>query len=133
MTNRISKVLNALNFNSINRLSFQNDKKSVAVEFVDNHENIHKVEFSSVDTYFFLDENILDCFYENNERKEPITFFDGEQSEFIAVDEFEDGTVCERKIAQPNIILNTENASILMEAKKVTINGESYQLDKILN
>lgn len=133
MTKKISKLLSDLNFNSINKLSFQNEEKRVAVEFIDDKSKIHRVEFSNVDTYFFLDENLLEGLHETMGSKKPITFFDMGYGEFVAIDEFEDGTISEKTIAQPNVILNTDTASIVMEAKKVKINGISYQLDRFLN
>lgn len=132
MTKRVTEILNDLNLNRISKLSFQSEDKSVAVEFLDAQEQKHHVEFMSVDTYFFLDEKFLEALYEEN-GKQPITFFDAGYGEFVAVDEYEDGTSEETLLSQPNVILNTDEASILLEAKRVRINGESYPLMGVLN
>lgn len=133
MTKKITDILSQLNINSISKLSIENEQKRVSVEFVDQHAHTHCIEFSSVDTYFYLDEKMLDEVYAALGKKEPITLFDGSYGEFVAVDEYDDGSIEEHTLAQPNVILNTENASLLMEAKQVTINGESYQLNHVLN
>lgn len=133
LTKRITEILNELDLNRISRLSFQTEDKSVAVEFIDSKEQTHHVEFMSVDTYFFLDEQFLDTLYEENGGKQPITFFDAGYGEFVAVDEYEDGSSEETLLSQPNVILNTEEASILLEAKRVRINGESFHLGGVLN
>lgn len=133
MTKRVTEILNDLNLNRINKLSFQSEEKSVAVEFIDELDVIHQVEFMSVDTYFFLDEQFIDALYEEHGSKQPITFFDSGYGEFVAVDEFEDGSKEETLLSHPNVILNTEAASILLEAKRVRINGESYYLSGVLN
>ncbi len=133
MTKRVTEILNDLNLNRISKLSFQSEEKSVAVEFLDTSNTTHQVEFMSVDTYFFLDEKFLESMYLENGQKQPITFFDAGYGEFVAVDEFEDGTSAETLLSQPNVILNTDEASILIEAKRVRINGESYYLNNLLN
>jgi hypothetical protein len=132
LTKRVTEILNDLNLSRINKLSFLSEEKLVAVEFIDRQEVTHQVEFMSVDTYFFLDEKFLDALYEET-GKQPITFFDPGYGEFVAVDEYEDGTSEETLISQPNVILNTDAASILLEAKRVRINGESYHLSGLLN
>lgn len=133
MTKRVTEILNDLNLNRISKLSFQSEEKSVAVEFLDTSNTTHQVEFMSVDTYFFLDEKFLESMYQENGQKQPITFFDAGYGEFVAVDEFEDGSSEETLLSQPNVILNTDEASILIEAKRVRINGESYYLNNLLN
>ena len=133
MTKRVTEILNDLNLNRISKLSFQSEEKSVAVEFLDKSNITHQVEFMSVDTYFFLDEKFLESMYQENGQKQPITFFDAGYGEFVAVDEFEDGSSEETLLSQPNVILNTDEASILIEAKRVRINGESYFLNNLLN
>lgn len=133
MTKRVTEILNDLNLNRISKLSFQSEEKSVAVEFLDKSNITHQVEFMSVDTYFFLDEKFLESMYQENGQKQPITFFDAGYGEFVAVDEFEDGSSEETLLSQPNVILNTDEASILIEAKRVRINGESYYLNNLLN
>jgi len=133
LTKRVTEILNDLNLNRISKLSFQSEDKSVAVEFIDTLNMTHQVEFMSVDTYFFLDEQLIDALYEESGNKQPVTFFDAGYGEFVAVDEYEDGSSEETLLSQPNVILNTEEASILLEAKRVRINGESYHLGGVLN
>jgi hypothetical protein len=129
----VTEILNELNLNKISKLSFQTEEKRVAVQFLDQYESTHNVEFSHVDTYFFLDEKFLDSMYDESGIKHPITFFDNGYGEFVAVDEYEDGTREETMLSQPNVILNTDEASILIEAKKVTINGQSYHLHGMMS
>ncbi len=126
-------MLNALNFYTISKLSIKNDSKIVAIELVDDAANKHTVEFGNVDSYLFLDDEMLDDLSESYHLAGSITYFSDKNSAIVAVSHYEDGSVEEHAIASPNIILNTETASIMMEAKKVTINGESYALNRKLN
>ncbi len=133
MNNKIEQMLSALNLYTISKLSIKNDSKIVAIEMVDELANTHMVEFSSVDSYLFLDDDMLNDLNENYPLAGSITYFRDNNSAIVAVSHFEDGSIEERAIASPNIILNTETASIMMEAKKMTINGESYALNRLLN
>ncbi len=133
MNNKIEQMLNALNLYTISKLSIKNDSKIVAIEMVDESANTHMVEFSNVDSYLFLDDDMLDDLSQNYPLAGSITYFRDNNSAIVAVSHFEDGSIEEHAIASPNIILNTETASIMMEAKKVTINGESYALNRLLN
>ncbi len=133
MSNKIEQMLNDLNLYTVSKLSIQNDNKSVAVEFIDDLANKHMVEFSNVDTYLFLDDDILAHLNDDHALSGAITYFRNHNSSIVAVSHYEDGSVEERAVASPNIILNTETASIMLEAKKMTINGQSYALDRLLN
>ncbi len=133
MNNKIDQMLNALNLYTVSKLSIQNDNKSVAVEFIDDAANRHMVEFGNVDTYLFLDDDMLDRLNDDYELSGAITYFRSQSNAIIAISHYEDGSIEEQKVASPNIILNTETASLMLEAKKVTINGESYALDRLLN
>ncbi len=133
MNNKIEQMLSALNLFTISKMSIKNDSKVVAIEMVDDSANTHKVEFSNVDSYLFLDDEMLEHLNESYPLAGSITYFRDNNSAIVAVSHYEDGSVEEQAIASPNIILNTETASIMMEAKKVTINGESYALNRLLN
>ncbi len=133
MNNKIEQMLSTLNLYTISKMSIKNDSKIVAIEMIDDSANTHKVEFSNVDSYLFLDEEMLDHLNESYPLAGSITYFRDNNSTIVAVSHYEDGSVEEHAIASPNIILNTETASIMMEAKKVTINGESYALNRMLN
>ncbi len=133
MNNKIEQMLSALNLFTISKMSIKNDSKVVAIEMVDDSANTHKVEFSNVDSYLFLDDEMLEHLNESYPLAGSITYFRDNNSAIVAVSHYEDGSIEEQAIASPNIILNTETASIMMEAKKVTINGESYALNRLLN
>ncbi len=133
MNNKIDQMLNALNLYTVSKLSIQNENKSVAVEFVDDAANKHMVEFGNVDTYLFLDEDMLERLNDDHALDGAITYFRNHNSSIVAISHYEDGSIEEQAIASPNIILNTATASIMLEAKKVTINGESYALDRLLH
>ncbi len=133
MNNKIQSILKTLNLYTINKMSIESDSKRVELELIDDAANKHTVEFSNVNTYFFLDEDMLEDLNANHMLTESITFFEDDQSKIMAVDQFSDGSFETRTLASPNIILNTETASIMMEAKTVTVNGVRYPLSRLLN
>lgn len=129
MKKRIEDAINALAFERINRLSFNTELKSLAVEVIDQSQIMHQVEFTQVDTYFFLDEQYIETLYEETGDKRPIALFNSSYGEIVAVDVDEDGSTEESTISQPNVLLNTARASIILEASRIKINGVSYHLN----
>ncbi len=130
MANKISGVIDALNLYTLGDIAINNDKKMVNVEFFDQEKNSHKVEFREVDTYFFLDK---DMGYDIAEIEGSVKCLNPNNSEVIGVKTADDGSISEKILASPNIILNTESANILLKAESVTIDGTNYRLGEMLN
>ncbi len=133
VNNKIQNLLKTLNLYTINKMSIASDNKHVELELIDDAANKHTVEFSNINTYCFLDDDILEDLNANHMLTESINFFEGDQSKIVAVDQFSDGGFETRTLSSPNIILNTEAASIMMETKSVTVNGVRYPLSRMLN
>ncbi len=129
MKNKISNIITSLSEDTIQNIAINNDEQIVDVVFVDRDEQSHVVQFSSVDTYFFLDENVIQDLDENTS----IRSLDATGSEIISVQGMEDGSFVEQVVASPNIMLNTKNTSMLLVAKQIVVDGQSYTLNQVFN
>lgn len=127
MTHKIHTLLNQYSEHTIDDFSISTQDKQIRLTLSHPTSQVD-VLFDNVQTYLFLDEALQAVSIASNQPILPISYYQNGYGEFIAVEVTEGGEAKESRIALPNFLLSMMDASMMLEATSIEVNGIKYAI-----
>ncbi len=123
MKTKNSCILKELSAYKVCNLKVDSNQNKVNAELWDGDKKKHKLEFD-FDSYLFVDQEMLSTLenMDNLKRLSPGTI------EIISEQRLADGSVDEKIVASPNIMLRSDSTNLFIQSNSFSVDGKNYHL-----
>lgn len=132
MQEKIHHLLDQYVNHTIDSLSISTEEKQIRLKLSDKSSQVD-VLFDDVLTYLYFDEELQTVNIASNAPISPISYYQNGYGEFVAVEMDASGETKENRVALPNFLLSMMDASVLIEAQSILVDGIRYGLKDLRN
>ncbi len=127
MPDKIHNLLDQFSEHTIDDFSICTEDKQIRLTLTHNTSEVH-VLFEDVETYLFLDEELQTVSISNPQHIKPISYYKNGYGEFVTVETNLHGDSRESRVALPNFLLSLLDASMMLEAESIEVDGVKYSI-----
>jgi hypothetical protein len=124
---KIHTLLDQYAEHTIDDFSISTEDKQIRLKLSHDASQVD-VLFDDVKTYLFLDEELQTVNIASNTPIHPISYYQNGYGEFITVEVNDQGESRESRIALPNFLLSFLDASMMLEAESIQVDGIRYSI-----